>query len=222
MGSAAAHSEQHRPHLRAEVLLGSPSSVGCWTGGQEGAATLRSLLGSLGRRQHAALCSLSPDQSDAELPGPQQALASFSYEHCVHHPALLPILPGRCRLHLLHHLVVSTCQIAGRREPHTLHRAVRCCPQLRALSQAGKCCPLPVTVCGVTASGVCLLLPPSHAQMLLSAGQGDGDPPAGSRARLGPWRAVSLPQGPGRCPELGALASWAAQNPTTPRSTASD
>lgn len=192
MGSAAAHSEQHCPYVRAEVLLGSPSSGGCWTGGQEGAATLRSLLGSLGRRQHAALCSLSPDQSDAELPGPQQALASFSYEHCVHHPALLPILPGRCRLRLLHHLVVSTCQSAGHREPDTLHRAVRCCPQLRALPQAGKCCPLPVTACGVAAAGVCPPLPPSRSQILLSAGQGDGDPPCWEQGKGWPLGCCKL------------------------------
>lgn len=53
-------------------------------------------------------CSLSTDQPDVELPVPQQALASITHEHHVHHPAVLPLLPGCSCLLLLHHLVVST------------------------------------------------------------------------------------------------------------------
>lgn len=53
-------------------------------------------------------CSLSTDQPDEELPVPQQALASITHEHRVHHSAVLPLLPGCSCLPLLHHLVVST------------------------------------------------------------------------------------------------------------------
>lgn len=56
----------------------------------------------------AAHCSVSTDQPDEELPVPQQALASITHEHHVHHSAVLPLLPGCSCLPLLHHLVVST------------------------------------------------------------------------------------------------------------------
>lgn len=53
-------------------------------------------------------CSLSTDQPDVELPVPQQALASVTHEHHIHHSAVLPLLPGCSCIPLLHHLVVST------------------------------------------------------------------------------------------------------------------
>lgn len=90
---------------RVSPSLPSSQRMGRWAG----AAVPLALLGPLPRRrQHTGLCSLSADQPDAELPVPQQALASISHEYCLHHPSVLPILPGCSRLPLLHHLVVST------------------------------------------------------------------------------------------------------------------
>lgn len=110
---AAPCSKQRCHRGRGEVLLGTGCPQACpapsgWDGGL-GQLSPLALLGPLPRRrQHTGLCSLSADQPDAELPVPQQALASISHEHCLHHPSVLPILPGCSRLPLLHHLVVST------------------------------------------------------------------------------------------------------------------
>lgn len=84
-------------------------------------------------------CSLSTDQPDEELPVPQQALASITHEHHIHHSAVLPLLPGCSCLPLLHHLDVSTpeataqdCQLPGEGGVGDTMAPVPGIPQLQA------------------------------------------------------------------------------------------
>lgn len=68
---------------------------------------------------------LSPDEPDGQLPGAPQAVAGLAHEHRLHLAALLPLLPGCCRLPLLRHLAVSGCWPRGAgRPPRDLGR---CC-----------------------------------------------------------------------------------------------
>lgn len=60
-----------------------------------------------GRQGSGRAQPLSSDQPDGQLPGAPQAVAGLAHEHRLHLAALLPLLPGSCRLPLLRCVAVS-------------------------------------------------------------------------------------------------------------------
>lgn len=101
----------HRLPCSHQRGLGSKDRVspGLLSGGDEGDSICPAHV-PVAASLSPGLCSVPADQSGAQLPVPEQALASVSHEHHVHCPALLPIFPGCSHLPLVHHLVVSMCR----------------------------------------------------------------------------------------------------------------